>query len=112
MTRIRTKPPLCQFQLPDHDQRWLDSLALSHGTSEDRHGAVKLLNSKKIGISYKPGAVYKAYNSGEIPTALVSGRAMASPYDIVRWALMRKYTSRERDRLRFGDFRGSIERGQ
>lgn len=83
-----------ESQLFEHDHKWLESLQLSRGTSEDRRRAVELLN--KIGMSYKPGAVSKAYNSGEIPTALVSGRALASPHDIVRWALAQKYRTRGR----------------
>ncbi len=45
--------------------------------------------------------VFRAYNDGSIPTAFVSGKALASKYDIARWALTRKYASRERDRKRY-----------
>jgi hypothetical protein len=102
ITKIPPAPPASQIQLPDHEQQWLDSLNLSHATNVDRHGAYQLLNSEKIGIPYKEGAVFRAYNTGDIASAFVSGRALASEYDVVRWALTRKYTSRERDRKRFG----------
>lgn len=94
--------PVAQIPLPAHEQAWLESLNLSHATNVDRHGAFALLNSDQIGIPYKEGAVFRAYNTGDIPTAFVSGRALASEYDVVRWALTRKYTSRERDRKRLG----------
>lgn len=95
-------PPLSQIQLPDHEQEWLESLNLSHATNVDRNDAFDLLNSDKIGIPYKFSAVRTAYNNGDIPTAFVSGRALASEYDVIRWALTRKYTSRARDRQKFG----------
>lgn len=98
---ISPAPPLYQIQLPEHEQRWLDELKLSLAPNVDRYGAVELLNSDAIGIPFKQGAVFRAYNDGSIPTAFVSGRALASSADVVRWALTRKYTSRERDRKRF-----------
>jgi hypothetical protein len=86
----QSPPSLCQFELPEHDQKWLESHNFSHATTEDRHGAVKFL-TEELKMPYRNGAVFKAYNSGEIPTALVSGRACASRYDIARWAMLRKY---------------------
>lgn len=101
MSRNRTKRQMYQFQLPGHDEEWLEAQDFSHFPSKDRHQAVAFLN-EQMGIPYKAGAVFRAYNAGDIPTSLVSGRACASEYDIARWTLARKYTSRERDRARFG----------
>jgi hypothetical protein len=95
-----TLSPAHLFELPEHDSTWLESLQLSHAPTEDRHTAVDFLNNE-MRMPYKNGAVFKAFNSGEIPTAFVSGRALASAYDLARWALTRKYVSRERDRNRF-----------
>lgn len=95
-------PSVCEFQLPEHEQNWLDSLELSHATNQDRNDAYALLNRADIGFPYKKGAVYGFYNDGSIPTAFVSGRALASEYDVVRFALVRKYISRGTVRKRPG----------
>jgi hypothetical protein len=73
----------------------LESLNLSHAPTEDRHAAVVFLNDE-LGTRFRNGAVFQAYNSGDIPTALVSGRACASRWDLARWALLRKYRHESR----------------
>lgn len=88
-------PLIARSELPQHDHLWLEALGLSHASTEDRHAAVAFLNDE-LGMPYKNGAVFKAFNSGEIPTALVSGRACASRYDIARWAMLRKYRHQNR----------------
>ena len=101
MSRNQSRSQTCQVQLPSHDEEWLEAQDFSHFPNKDRHQAVVFLK-EQMSIPYKAGAVFKAYNAGDIPTSFVSGRACASEYDIARWALARKYTSRERDRGRFG----------
>lgn len=90
--------PLHQIDLTDEEHQWLESLQLSCATNVDRNQAFDLLNSERVSIPYRRGAVIRAFNRGEIPTAFVSGRALASARDVVLWALTRKYTSRGNDR--------------
>lgn len=97
---ITPTPQLHEIQLPEHEQKWLDSLNLSHATNVDRKKAFELLNSDKIGIPYKLGAVRRAFDSGAIPTARVSAHALASAYDVVRWALVRKHIGRPNGQTR------------
>lgn len=97
---ISPAPPLSKIPLPDHEQRWLEEQNFDIVANVTRWGAVKFLN-EDLRIPFKEGAVFRAYNTGDIPTAFVSGKALASKYDIALWALTRKYTSRERDRKRY-----------
>jgi hypothetical protein len=99
MSRTHPSAPVTtRPELPDHDQIWLDTLNLSHAPTEDRHAAVSFLNNE-LGMPFRNGAVFKAYNSGAIPTALVSGRACASRYDIALWAMLRKYRHLNRNEI-------------
>ncbi|VEG17726.1 Uncharacterised protein [Mycolicibacterium phlei] len=75
--------------LPE-DQIWLDAQRFSHVPTHNRRAAVAFLNDV-LGIPYKNGAVFRAFDDREIPTALVSGAALASPHDIAKWALAKKY---------------------
>lgn len=75
--------------LPE-DDAWLLAQNYPHAPTHDRRAAVTFLNDV-LGIPYKNGAVFRAYDDREIPTALVSGAALASPYDIAKWALAKKY---------------------
>jgi hypothetical protein len=97
---IPRTPPLSEIQLPDHEQEWLDSQNFNIVANVNRWEAVEFVNSQ-LRMPFKDGAVFRAFNNGDIPTAFVSGKALASQYDIARWALTRKYASRERDRKRY-----------
>jgi hypothetical protein len=94
MSRIDQISDQVVFELPAHDQKWLEAQNFSHAPTHDRHGGVKFLN--ELQMPFRNGAVFKAFNSGEIPTALVSGRACASKYDLARWAMLRKYRHQNR----------------
>lgn len=85
-----------EIELPEYEQKWLEAQNFNHAPTENRHDAVKFLN-ETLEIPYRNGAVFKAFDSGDIPTALVSGRACASKYDIARWAMLRKHTPRNRN---------------
>lgn len=75
--------------LPE-DQTWLDAQNFSHVPTHDRRAAVTFLNDV-LGIPYKNGAVFRAFDDREILSALISGAALASQYDIAKWALAKKY---------------------
>ncbi len=77
-------------QLLPEDQIWLDAQNFSHVPTHDRRAAVAFLNDV-LGIPYKNGAVFRAFDDREILSALISGAALASPYDIAKWALSKKY---------------------
>jgi hypothetical protein len=94
-TPSETVLPASRIQLPEHDRRWLESLNLSHAPTEDRHESVAFFNDV-LHMPFKNGKVFGAFNSGEIPTALVSGKACASKYDLAHWALLQKYKPRNR----------------
>ena len=81
------------FELPDHDERWLESQSFSVVPSEDRHAAVRFMN--ELGMPFKNGRIFKGFDSGEIPAAMISGRRCASKYDLARWALSQKYKPRD-----------------
>lgn len=97
---ISPPPQLSQIPLPDHEQKWLDAKDFDIVANVNRWEAVTFLNVE-LRMPFRDGAVFRAYNDGSIPTAFVSGKALASKYDIARWALTRKYASRERDRKRY-----------
>lgn len=75
--------------LPE-DQIWLDTKNFSHAPTLNRQAAVTFLN-ERLGIPYKQGRISRAFDDREIPTALVSGAALASPRDVAAWALSQKY---------------------
>lgn len=97
---ITRTPSLSAIPLPDHEQKWLDSQNFDIIANVNRWDAVKFLNDE-LRMPFKDGAVFRAYNDGSVPTAFVSGKALASKYDIARWALTCKYASRDRDRKRY-----------
>ncbi|SIM82969.1 hypothetical protein [Mycobacteroides abscessus] len=76
--------------LSDADLRWLDAQGFSHIPTHDRREAVTFLNDV-LGAAYRQGAVAKAFDDREIPTALVSGVARASAYDLAAWTIGKKY---------------------
>lgn len=88
---ITRTPQLSEIPLPEHEQKWLDSQNFDIVANVSRWDAVKFLN-EELRMPFKDGAVFRAYNTGDIPTAFVSGKALASKYDIARFALTRKYT--------------------
>ena len=75
--------------LPD-DQTWLDRQNFSHAPTIRKSDAVAWFN-ERLGIPFKSNAVARAYDSGEILTALISGAALASEWDLARFALVRRY---------------------
>jgi hypothetical protein len=87
--------PASPIHLPGHEQRWLEAQDYSHAPNQDRHESVDWLNDE-LQTPFKRGKVFGAFNSGEIPTALISGKACASKYDLARWALLQKYKPRNR----------------
>lgn len=98
MTRMQPQAPQDQVRLPGGDAEWLEAQNYSHAPTRDRNGGVEFFNAI-MGMPFRKGAVYRAYNSGEIPTALVSGRACASDYDLALWALRKKYRHQVRGRV-------------
>ncbi|MBN7329597.1 hypothetical protein [Mycobacteroides abscessus] len=72
------------------DQKWLDAQNFSVVPTMRKPDGVIWLN-ERLGTPFKNNAVFRAYESGEIPTALVSGAALASEYDLAAWALAKKY---------------------
>lgn len=79
----------CPLRLRQDECIWLHEQKYSHATILDRNQAVEFCN-KEMGVPIRAGAVFRAFNSGEIPTALISGKALASPFDVAAYLLNRK----------------------
>lgn len=91
MSNINTSVPVHEnIQLLEADQKWLEAQGFSHCPTMRKTAAVKWLN-ERLGIPFKNNAVYRAYESGEILTALISGACLASEYNLAKWALAKQY---------------------
>jgi len=78
------------MMLSDEDRNYLQQKKFSPVPNLGRAETLAFCR-KEMKTDFRAGAIARAFSSGELPTALISGKARASEFDIAVWVLRKKY---------------------